>query len=158
MHFDGIEGTVARKRGGKKGKWIELQSVQLGTSRNVNSPTGQGNNREASAPSVSEIVVTKVQDAASTALFRQTVWGEGKKVVIHFVQDGLNVTEKEPYLILELENTLISSFSVSGAGGENHSAPMESMSLNFVKITYVTTSAVAKPPSRQMWDLNLSPG
>ena len=140
MHFDGIEGTVARKRGGKKGKWIVLQSAQFGTARHVTNPTGQGANREASAPSVSEIVVTKDLDAASTNLFRAAIWGEGKTVVIHFVKDGEHVTEREPYLILELENTMVSNYSVSGHGGVGHSAPMESLSLNFTKIVFTSSS------------------
>lgn len=156
MRYDGIDGPVVRR----KQKWIELRSLQLGTGRSANSAGGRGSGREAAAPSVSEIVVTKLQDAASTALFKAAVWGEGKKVVIHFVKDdpqgGPKVTERDPYLILELENVLISGFTASGAGGGSDGAPMESMSLNFTKITYVNPSATAKPPSVPAWDYDLA--
>jgi type VI secretion system secreted protein Hcp len=150
MRYDGIVGPVSRQ----KQRWVELQSVQFGSTRSTNSPSGRGTNRE--APSVSEIVVTKLQDAASTDLFRESVWGEGKKVVIHFVKDdpkaGPKVTEKEAYLIIELENVLISGFSASGAHGDPDALPMESMSLNFTKITYIYPSA-ARPTATPSWDI-----
>jgi type VI secretion system secreted protein Hcp len=154
MRYDGLFGPVVRQ----KQRWVELQSVQFGSTRSTNSSSGRGSNREASGPSVSEIVVTKLQDAASTDLFREAVWGEGKKVVIHFVkddpQDGPKVTEKEAYLVIELENVLISGFSVSGGNGNPNALPMESMSLNFTKITYINPSA-AKPPPTPRWNTDL---
>jgi type VI secretion system secreted protein Hcp len=152
MKIDGVDGSVTAA--GHE-KWIEIQSCQLGTNRNVTSATGRGSNREASVPSVSEIVVTKDLDCSSTNLFKMALWGEGKKVTIDFVK-----TEKdkfETYLQLELENTLISSYSVSGHGGDSASRPMESLSLNFTKITYHTKmmdpTNKTSTPSRAMWDL-----
>ena len=136
MKIEGIKGNVTAA--GHEG-WIELMSAQLGVQRRVNT-TGQGANREASTPSVSEIVVTKDIDSASTDLFRMSLWGEGKKVTIDFVSSGQTV----PYLSIELENTLISNYSVSGHGGSGHETPMESLSLNFTKISY--TTKVTTPP------------
>src|SRR5947209_8668483 len=81
MKYGNIQGTG---KGNHKG-WIELQSAQLGTHRNVKDPTGSGSNREASVPAVSEVVVTKLQDISSTDLFRQALNGQGVKVVIDFV-------------------------------------------------------------------------
>jgi type VI protein secretion system component Hcp len=68
--------------------------------------------------------------------------GKGKKVTIVFVNnDGV------PYLSIELENTLISGYSISGHGGDSHDKPMESLSLNFTKITYSPKpTAPAKDP------------
>ena len=65
MKFEGIEGPVTGKYKG----WIELQSCQIGIGR-----SGGG-----SAPSASEIVVTKFLDSASTHLMREAVSGTGKK-------------------------------------------------------------------------------
>ncbi|MCE9529819.1 MAG: type VI secretion system tube protein Hcp [Planctomycetes bacterium] len=130
MQYDGIKGSVTEA--GHK-EWIELQSCQMGTHRNVTSAVGGSSNREASAPSISEIVITKNLDAASAELFRASLVGEGKKVKIDFCK-----TDKDkltPYLQLELENTLVSSFSLSGHGGSGNSAPMESLSINFTKIS-----------------------
>lgn len=157
MKYDGIDGQVTSA--GHE-KWIELESCQLGVNRMITSPSGRGANREASAPSVSEIVVTKMQDSASANLFKASLWGEGKLVKIDFCKTDKDKLEN--YLQLELENTLVSSFSTSGAGGDTHSRPMESLSLNFTKITYVTTNMdkdnkTAKP-DRAMWDLGQNKG
>jgi type VI secretion system secreted protein Hcp len=152
MKIDGVDGSVTAA--GHE-KWIEIESAQVGTHRHVTNATGRGVNREASVPAVSEIVVTKSTDCASTGLFRLSLHGEGKKVKIDFVKTDKD--KFEPYLQLELENTLVSSYSVSGHGGDNHQRPMESLSLNFTKITYVTThmdpSNKTGKPDRAMWDL-----
>jgi type VI secretion system secreted protein Hcp len=157
MKYDGVDGDVTAA--GHE-KWIELHSCQLGVHRNVTSGAGRGVNREAAAPSVSEIVVTKDQDCASTGLFKASLWGEGKKVKIDFCKTDQNKVEN--YLQMELENTLISSYSVSGSGGDSHGRPMESLSLNFQKITYVTTSMdkdnKTGKPERAMWDLSEAKG
>ncbi len=142
----GFKGDVKMK--GYEG-WIELQSVQLGTTRNITSATGRGSNREAAAPSVQEIVVTKLQDSVSTALFREAVNGTGKLIVIAFVkEDGTG------YLKIVLQNTLISSYSVSGQGADNHARPMESLSLNFTKVTYETLPKSPDTTHSQMYQLS----
>ncbi|KAJ3062886.1 hypothetical protein HK102_008619 [Quaeritorhiza haematococci] len=157
MKIEGVKGSAV----GKYKDWIELHSAQLGSGRSVNSPTGRGANREASVPSLSEIVVTKSNDIASTQLFRLSLSGEGKKIVIHFVkEDGKGAV---PYLALELENALISSYSVSGHGGAAGDRPMESLSLNFTKITYSTTPVAASADAkdvkdRAMWNLAVGAG
>ena len=111
--------------------WIQLQSAQLGTNRNITTSTGRGTNREASAPAIQEVVITKLQDSVSTALYRETLDGEGKLIVIAFVkEDGTS------YTTIVLQNTLISSYSVSGHGGVTDSRPTESLSLNFANITF----------------------
>jgi type VI secretion system secreted protein Hcp len=157
MKYDGIDGS-ATATGHEK--WIELESCQLGVNRQIRNPTGRGINREASAPSVQEIVVTKVQDCASTGLFKASLWGEGKKVKIDFCKTDKD--KVEPYLQVELENTMVSSYSASGAGGEHHDRPHESLTLNFTKITYNTITMDDKnatgKPDRAMWDLAQAKG
>jgi type VI secretion system secreted protein Hcp len=152
MKVDGVDGAVTAA--GHE-KWIELQSCQLGVGRHITNATGRGENREASAPSVSEIVVTKDHDVASTSLFKLALWGEGKTVKIDFCKTDQDKFEN--YLQLELENTLISNYSASGSGGDHHSRPMESLGLNFTKITYNTTlmdkANKTGKPDRAMWDL-----
>src|SRR5262245_63342138 len=127
----------------------------MGVRRNITSATGRGANREASAPSVNEITITKYQDIASTGLFRASLWGEGKKVKIDFCKTDKD--KFEPYLQLELENTMVNSFSSSGHGGDGHARPMESLSLNFTKITYNTVHMDGQnktsKPDRAMWNL-----
>ncbi|MBY0228020.1 MAG: type VI secretion system tube protein Hcp [Gemmataceae bacterium] len=151
MKYDGITGDV--KSAGYE-KWIMLESCQFGAHRNIANTSGRGQNREASAPSVSEIVVTKKQDCASSNLFRASLWGEGKKVNIHFCKTDKDKVEK--YMEIEMENVLVSSFNVSGHGGDGNDRPMESLSLNYTKITFSTTQMDDKNATgkaeRAMWD------
>jgi type VI secretion system secreted protein Hcp len=159
MKFEGIDGSVTAA--GHE-KWIELDSAQIAVNRHVTNATGRGVNREASAPSVSEIVITKALDVASTGLFKAALWGEGKKVKIDFCKTDKD--KIEPYLQIELENTLVSSYTASGHGGHGgvHARPTESMSLNFTKITYhaIAMDAANKTskPDRAMWDLAQAKG
>ena len=150
MKYEGIQGEA---KGNYKG-WIELESCQLGTHRNITNPTGSGANSQSNAPSISDIVITKYQDSSSAHLFREALHGEGKKVTIDFVKSG---DCGAPYLSIELENTLISNFNISG-GGVGHDKPMESLSLSFTKISFSTKATeCAKDPTavkdRAMWDL-----
>lgn len=153
MKYDGIDGDVTAA--GHE-KWIELNSLQFGANRHVTNPTAGSSDREASAPSVSEIVVTKVTDAASTNLFRASLFGEGKSVKIDFCKTDKDAFE--PYLQLELENTLVSNYSASSGGDR----PMESLSLNYTKITYNNIGMGAAnetgQPDRAEWDLALGKG
>ena len=120
-----LRGNVTAK--GYEG-WIELESAQMGANRTVPSAAGKG----AGKVHVSEIQVTKLQDAASSALFRESLQGKGKMVVIAFVKDGAE------YMTIVLRDALISSYSVSGHGGAASDRPMESLTLNFTQITYNT--------------------
>ncbi|HRH46779.1 MAG TPA: type VI secretion system tube protein Hcp [Pyrinomonadaceae bacterium] len=147
MKYEGVEGEAKGKYKG----WIELESCQLGVNRNINSPMGRGAEREAGAPNIGEIVITKRQDGASTKLFRESLNGAGKKVTIVFADKDGN-----EYLKLELENTMISSYNVSGYGGDANSRPMESLSLNFIKVT-ITAKPISKDAKKNeeriQWDL-----
>ena len=126
MNYDGIKGAVTED--GHK-DWIEVNSFQWGVGRGIGTPTGASADREASAPSVSEIVVTKPTDVASLKLFSEALAGEGKTVKIDFVTTVKGKVDK--YLSYELSNTLVSGYSVSSGGDR----PSESVSLNFTKIT-----------------------
>jgi type VI secretion system secreted protein Hcp len=153
MKVEGIDGSVTAA--GHE-KWIELDSAQFGVNRHITNPTGRGTNREAAVPAVSEIVITKHTDDASTSLFRAALYGEGKKVKIDFCKTDKD--KIEPYLQIELENTLVSSYSVSGQGGHGvvHNRPEESMTLNFTKISYhsihMDHANKTGKPDRAMWD------
>src|SRR5687767_4501648 len=68
--------------------WIELTSAQLGTHRNTTGgTTGHGVDRGASVPAVQEIVITKLQDSVTTALFKEARGGKGMLIVIAFVKE-----------------------------------------------------------------------
>jgi type VI secretion system secreted protein Hcp len=126
MHYDGIDGDVTAA--GYE-KWIAIDSKQWGVGRGISSPTGGGADREASAPNISEIVVTKVQDISSPHLFAEATVGKAKPVQMHLM--GTYGGELKPYLKMTLDKVLISGYSQSSGGDR----PTESLSLNFTKVT-----------------------
>ena len=129
MKFPNIDGDVTAQ--GHE-KWIELNSFQWGVGRSISSPTGGSAGREASAPSVGEIIVTKSMDKSSAKLLQEALVGNpAGPVVIDLVKNGFNGS---PFVYgkYTLENVLVSGYSVS-SGGDN---PSESISLNFAKITF----------------------
>ena len=98
-------------------------------------------------------MITKFQDSVSTALFRESLDGEGKLIVIAFVkEDGTT------YMKIVLQNTLISSYSISGHGGVADSRPTESFSLNFTKITYEMSPTSPDTTHSQVHQLSQSGG
>jgi type VI secretion system secreted protein Hcp len=109
-------------------KWVELNSFQWGVGRGIRTRTGKVADREASAPSISEVSLTKDLDSASNDLLQEALTGEGVNAQIDFCK-----TDKgslEVYASYLLENCLLSSFSVNSGGGR----PQESFTLNFTKI------------------------
>jgi type VI secretion system secreted protein Hcp len=119
--------SKAKGHEGDKG-WIEIESVQLGSNRSISSPVGQSSKREASAPSISEIIVTKRTDSTSPLIFQESLIGKGGKVEIHLAQ--AHADKLENFMELTLTNTLVSSYQASSSGDR----PMESVSFNFTKI------------------------
>ena len=47
--------------------WVEMNSFQWGVGRGIGSPVGKSANRESSAPSISEVSVSKQMDKSSFA-------------------------------------------------------------------------------------------
>jgi type VI secretion system secreted protein Hcp len=124
LKYGDIEGDATHEN---HKKWFDIHSCQWGVGRAISTPVGSAANREASNPSLSEIVITKTLDKASAKLFEESLIGEGKKAEIHFITTG---NPGESYLELVLTNTLISGYSVSSGGDR----PTESLSLNFTQI------------------------
>jgi type VI secretion system secreted protein Hcp len=82
MQYSGITGDAQNLTFHQQ--WIEINSFQFGVGRGISSPTGGSADREASSPSVSEIVVTKKTDAASPSLFQHCLGGRRLRVSIVF--------------------------------------------------------------------------
>ena len=114
MKYEGIQGTGKGKYSG----WIELEGCQIG------SP-----NRGGSVINF-EVIVTKFLDNSSSRLVQEALSGTGKKVTIDFVMTG----ESVPYMSIELENVIITSYQVNGTSDPDR--PMETLSLNYTKISY----------------------
>ncbi len=132
--------------------WIELSSFRWGVGRGISSPTGASADRESSAPSISEIVVTKVQDVSSVGLLTEAFQGDGVKAQIDFCRT--NKDQMDVYLTIELENVMISGFTTSSEGDR----PTENISLNFTKImtkgTQMKQDGSAAEPANISYDLS----
>nr|WP_245214319.1 type VI secretion system tube protein Hcp [Pararoseomonas indoligenes] len=125
MKFGNVNGQVTTEG---FVKWIELNSMQVGVGRGV-STGGGGQTREASAPSISEVVVTKPFDAASSGLFEDAVAGSfDTKVQIKFTTTTKN--KVDTFLTYDLTDCGVSGYSTTSGGD----LPQESISLNFTKI------------------------
>ena len=130
MDYNSIPGDVTADG---HAKWIELNSFQWGVGRGITSPTGGSADRESTAPSVSEIVLTKETDQSSPKLLNESLQGEGQTVVIDFCKTDKG--KLEVYMTYTLTDTMISGFSVSSGGDR----PSESVSLNFTKVEFKNT-------------------
>ncbi len=108
--------------------WIELTSMQWGIGRGISAGVGGASKREASAPSVSEITVTKTMDAFSPMALKEAIGGEGVDVKIDITRtDGPGTHQAFQKYILS--GTMVSGYSISSGGDR----PSESLSLNFTK-------------------------
>jgi type VI secretion system secreted protein Hcp len=135
MHYPEIPGDVTTK--GHE-KWIELSTCILGNIRTFTNPSKSGyGDREADTPIVTELGIAKLLDDASIGLWCASLGfgpaGEGQTVQIDFCKT--DTSQPEPYLQLTLENTLISSYGLSGAGDR----PTETLNLNFTKVEFKYT-------------------
>lgn len=111
--------------------WIDISSLQFGVGRAISAATGSMSNREVSMPSVSEVVVTKMMDASSALLLKESFAGsEGVSVILAIVRTGKDKPEEVGRI--SLENVLVSGFSISSGGDR----PSESISLSFAKIEF----------------------
>ena len=138
IKYGDIKGDVTAE--GHKGSdgWVEINSFQFGIGRGISSPTGGSSDREATAPSVSEIVMTKPMDNSSYRWMEEALYGEGTDVQIDFCKTDKG--QLETYATYTLENAMVSGYSVSSGGDR----PSESISISFTKIIYSYEAMSAK--------------
>ncbi|MGG5812355.1 Hcp family type VI secretion system effector [Falsiroseomonas sp. CW058] len=136
-------------------KWVEVNSFQWGVGRGISAGTGGASKREATAPSVSEITLTKTMDEFSPLLLKEAIGGDAKEVKIDITQtdaDGKHIAYQK-YI---LHNCLVSGYSLSSGGDR----PSESFSLNFTKFDseYIKIDDKFKPTTTGhiIYDLALS--
>ena len=127
MNVDGVQGDVTAA--GHE-SWIEVKSFEWGVGRGITTPVGGTKDREASAPSVSEICIKKDSDIATAALLKKALSGDGVTVKFDFVMT--DKSQFAPFYQFELTNVLISGYSLNGGSGR----PTESVSLNFTKMQF----------------------
>ena len=110
---------------------IEIDSYSFGVSNNGGGTGGGGGGTGKAV--FQDLLVTKRADSASPKLFQACAEG------LHFATAVLTVEKARrapmPFLVVTLENVMISSFQTGDDNGGD--SPFESVSLNFTKITYV---------------------
>ena len=128
MKFGPIDGQVTTT--GFE-KWIELQSASIGITRHTSTGAG-GKAREGAHPEIHEILVTKHFDKATPKILQDSVAGTFEnKVDIKWTTT--TKSKIETYFHVELADCGITNYQQS-AGPDG--VPMESLSLNFTKITF----------------------
>jgi len=128
MQVQGIDGDVTAK--GYE-KWIALDSLDFGVQRDIKTRTGNTNDREATLPTVGEIIIGMEMNKTSPNLFTETCVGKAKSVKINICQTA---DQAKPYLEYTLSNVLFSNYRVSAATTRTSAAPKETLHLNFDKI------------------------
>lgn len=115
-------------------EWMEVLSFSWGMSQPSSIASGTGG-RSSERVNVSDFSFMKVLDAASVDLMLNCAKGQ------HFASAELQVHEasgeKHQFLKYTMSDVIISSYQPSGSGGGDK--PMESVSLNFGKITWEYT-------------------
>ncbi|MEX2138951.1 MAG: type VI secretion system tube protein Hcp [Pirellulales bacterium] len=132
-----IEGSAIDK---KHLNWLDVQTVNFGM--HLQKLTARTQSDLGFGPlTVNDLQVTREVDKASVLIERACVYREAKKVEIHFCHD-LEGKGSEQFLKYELENALVTSYSLTGRheGGR----PTESFALNFTKATWTYTETNPK--------------
>lgn len=125
MMFGDVKGRVTTD---KFKDWIELTSFQKGVGRAVGSGAG-GSQREGSNPTISEVIVTKPFDPASSALFNDAIAGNFDTTV-HIKFTATTKNGVDTFLHYELKNCGLSSYTLSSTGDN----PTETIALNFTNM------------------------
>ena len=129
---------------------IQIQKVNWGVGRAVTSSTGD---RKFSAPSFSEISLTKGMDKASIDLFVQACGGKDPYDAIMTWVDNSG-SSIDIYHQIELGKAIITSYSTSSEGDR----PTDSFTLNYktmlVKYTRYPDSGSPEEISPKGWDLD----
>lgn len=131
MKIDGINGEATNSmRPSETEGWIQIDSIQWAISRGLITPSGSSAARESSAPSISDVTVTKLTDSTSAKLMQESCCGGPKNVKIDFVVEAGDDTPAR-YYTLTLENAQITAYNMNA--GEK---PSESITMTYTKITY----------------------
>ncbi|QND55161.1 Hcp1 family type VI secretion system effector (plasmid) [Phyllobacterium sp. 628] len=125
LQIDGIKGDATHET---HKQWMNIEAIHWNVGRKMSTSAGSAANREASEPTISEVVLTKVSDSSSTKLFQEAVSGSsGKLATIHLVTTD---TPGQTYIEYKLTNTLIANYSIDSHGDR----PVETLRLNFTKL------------------------
>lgn len=132
-------------------KEIDILAWSWGASNAGSAHVGGG--AGAGKVNVNDLSITKYVDAASVDLFLATCNGQHyDKMTLTVRKAGTTPLE---YLIITMEEVLVTSLSTGGSGGEDRLT--ENVSLNFAKVTVQYTPQKAdgtkEPAKTQVWNI-----
>lgn len=140
--------------------WIDILSWSFGMSQSANAHMGGGGGH--AQASVQDISIVKFVDKSTPALMHSSLSGK------HIPSAELHCTKATgedkggalPYMVIKMNDVIISSVSTGGSGGEDRMT--ENISLNFAKFDYqytVQTAAGGKGSKPKVeWDIKAGKG
>lgn len=141
-------------------EWIDILSWSWGMSQSANTHMGGGGGQ--AQASVQDLNVVKFADKSTPALMHTCLTGKhvGAAKLVCTKATGNDKGGDLEYIVLEMEDIVISSVSTGGSGGESQMT--ETCSLNFAKCTYTYTmqgddGGEGEAPSLE-WDIKKGEG
>lgn len=131
--FMKIEGVEGESQDEKHKDWIDISSVQYGTTRTI---PAAGTPRAGGAVTFEDIQVTKWIDKSSPDLMLSVCRGKVfPKVEIEMV-DRSATSGTNTYLKYELTDVIVTGVKPTAPASDGQPMPSESVSLNFTKIEF----------------------
>jgi type VI secretion system secreted protein Hcp len=128
LKIDGIEGESLAKGHDKE---IDVESFSWGETQS--GTAGHGGGQGAGRAVSQDLHFTKKVDKASANLMLACATGKHLKFATLSARKAGG--KQEDYLILKLEDAMVSSYQVGGSAGSDI-VPLEQVSINFAKIAY----------------------
>jgi len=129
LDYEGIKGEATA---GKYNGLITINYLSFGVERGISSYTGTSYDREASATRLRAVEIAKLQDSASTDLFREATIGKGKKAIFYVIKQG---EEIEEIIRIELTDAMISEYRLYAPGNR----PVETLIISYTEIIMTVT-------------------
>jgi type VI secretion system secreted protein Hcp len=151
MKYPGCDGDVTAP---PHDKWIMCHSISFSESRDVPPAQVGGTPRKSRPVQVGDITLGKPMCAASSALFKESIGGTGKDVLIHISRTGADGTTN--YLEITLTDCCVSHYNVSSDGARH----LESVNLHFstIELRYIPVGTDNKPGEAITAKINIPTG
>jgi len=136
--------------------YMEIEAIQWNITRHISMTAGSMEEREHSQPTFSEIILTKLSDAATVELFQRASGGQGgEKAVICLATPGAaGDSGAIDYIKYDLDNALISGYTVNSSGDR----PVETLRLSFTKmqVTYLPQAQDGTRSNQKVGSYNIA--
>ncbi len=134
MKVDGIPGESSDS---KHKDWIEILSFSHSVVQQLSGDRSQGSVGAEGRCNHADFTAVKLLDKASPKLHLYCCQGKRiPKIIVEMCQAG---GDKQVYMKYEMENVFVTSVSPGGSAGGEDSRPVETLSLNYDKVTWTYT-------------------